>query len=105
MRLALAIGPVRHVLLPRTKLDDAGNASLGEVSPTVEESVLRSSHADRAPSDAFPAARHVARDYRLTADYRLRLPTPLPTTDCRMPTTNHQLPTAPYGLYLMDFKS
>jgi hypothetical protein len=48
--------PVRDVLLPRTKLDDAGNASLGEVSPTVEESVLRTRHADLTPSDAFPAA-------------------------------------------------
>ena len=38
-------------------------ASLGEVSPPVEESVLRTSLADPAPSDAFPgcAARRVAR--------------------------------------------
>ena len=52
----LGIEPARHVLLPRTRLDDAGNASLGEVSPTVEESILRTRHADRTPSDAFPAA-------------------------------------------------
>ena len=41
-------------VLPRTKLDDAGNASLGEVSPAVEESVLRTeprgSHAFRCVS-------------------------------------------------------
>ena len=38
-------------------------ASLGEVSPTVEESVLRTGLADPTPSDAFPgcAARRVAR--------------------------------------------
>ena len=38
-------------------------ASLGDVSPTVEESVLRTGLADPTPSDAFPccAARRVAR--------------------------------------------
>jgi hypothetical protein len=42
------------------QLDDAGNASPGGVSPTVEESVLRTGHADLTPSDAFPAAPRVA---------------------------------------------
>ena len=47
-------------LLPRTKLDNAGNASPGDVSPTVEESWLRTGHADRTPSDAFPGTEYVA---------------------------------------------
>ena len=38
------------------QLDDAGNASPGDLSPTVEELRLRSGHADLTPSDAFPAA-------------------------------------------------
>ena len=42
------------------QLDDAGNASLGDVSPTVEESVLRSGPADLTPSDAFPGTEYVA---------------------------------------------
>ena len=47
-------------LLPRTKLDNAGNASLGDVSPTVEEWSLRSGPADLTPSDAFPGTEYVA---------------------------------------------
>ena len=43
-----------------------GNVSLGGLSPTVEEWVLRTGHADPTPSDAFPAnaVRRVARDGR-----------------------------------------
>jgi len=42
------------------QLDNAGNASLGDVSPTVEEWSLRSGPADLTPSDAFPGTEYVA---------------------------------------------
>ena len=42
------------------QLDNAGNASLGEGSPTVEEWSLRSGPADLTPSDAFPGTEYVA---------------------------------------------
>ena len=42
------------------QLDNAGNASPGDVSPTVEESCLRTGHADLTPSDAFPGTEYVA---------------------------------------------
>jgi hypothetical protein len=42
------------------QLDNAGNASLGDMSPTVEEWVLRSGPADLTPSDAFPGTEYVA---------------------------------------------
>jgi hypothetical protein len=35
-------------------------ASLGDVSPTVEEWDLRTGPADRTPSDAFPGTEYVA---------------------------------------------
>ena len=67
-RLRMRAGEAR--LLPRTKLDNAGNASPGDVSPTVEECWLRTGHADLTPSDAFPGTEKVA----LLAMVRLRKP-------------------------------
>jgi hypothetical protein len=64
LRFVLSAGPAVFARARQARgcdqLDDAGNASLGGVSPTVEESVLRTSHADLTPFDAFPAARYVA---------------------------------------------
>ena len=72
LRFALSAVPIvferaRHACCC-DQLDDAGNASLGGVSPTVEESVSshqpRGSHAFRCVSGC--AVRRVARDGRLS---------------------------------------
>ena len=52
--------PRRRRVASANQLDDAGNASLGGVSPTVEESVLRYGPAALTPSDAFPCTEYVA---------------------------------------------
>ena len=54
-------------------------ASSGDVSPTVEESRLRSSHADLAPSDAFPGTEYVA----LLAMIRFSKPASPARVNCR----------------------
>jgi hypothetical protein len=59
--------------MPMRPARRAGNASLGGLSPTVEESVLRTGHADLTPADAFPAARYVA-SLAMVASARLSRP-------------------------------
>ena len=64
LRFALSADTLHSVwggrLTSADQLDNAGNASLGEVSPTVEEWGLRTRPADRTPSDAFPGTEYVA---------------------------------------------
>jgi hypothetical protein len=52
-----------EAILLRRNREESISSSLGDVSPTVEESVRRTGLADPTPSDAFPgcAARRVAR--------------------------------------------
>ncbi len=77
LRFVLSAGPAVFARARQARgcdqLDDAGNASLGGVSPTVEESVLRTGHADLTPSDAFPAAPRVA-SLAMAAPARLSRP-------------------------------